>query len=31
MLGIVKINIPKNVTEEEKELLLKLKEYENFK
>ena len=31
MLGIVKINIPKNVTEEEKELLLKLKEHENFK
>lgn len=30
MLGIVKINIPKNVTEEEKELL-KLKEHENFK
>ena len=31
MLGIVKINIPKKVTEEEKELLLKLKEHENFK
>ena len=31
MLGIVNINIPKNVTEEEKELLLKLKEHDNFK
>jgi hypothetical protein len=28
---IVNIKIPKNVTEEEKELLLKLKEHENFK
>jgi molecular chaperone DnaJ len=31
MFGIVNIKIPKNVTEEEKELLLKLKEHENFK
>lgn len=31
MLGIVNINIPKNVTKEEKELLLKLKEHDNFK
>lgn len=31
MYGIVRINIPKNITSEEKEILLKLKEYDNFK
>lgn len=31
MYGIVKINMPKNITDEEKEILLKLKEHENFK
>jgi molecular chaperone DnaJ len=31
MIGIVKINIPKKINKEEEELLLKLKESENFK
>lgn len=31
MYGIVKITIPKSITDEEKELLMKLKEHKNFK
>jgi DnaJ-class molecular chaperone len=31
MIGIIRIKIPKNITKEENELLLSLKEHENFK
>jgi len=31
MIGVVNLIMPKNITNEEKELLLKLKEKENFK